>query len=400
MGPLGKTGLEQRGRRLMSAELSADGGYDDVSRQIVDLISRGEARSRSQLATHLAMAPSTIGIKVQSLVDAEILRERGEGVSRGGRRPRLLEINGDAGVVLTVDIGGSHARVGLHSLDGTLLDSRSLPVDLANGPIATLEVISGLLDELASQSVVRMIGIGLLGPVDTSLGGVTQPSRMPGWADFPVGAHMHKRHGVAVVVENDANLAALGEHRARFGEYGHSITVKAGTAIGSGIIVDGRVYRGATSGAGDIGHSPVPDAGDFGCSCGNTGCLETVASGASLVRQLREGGRDTVETTADVLELVHDGDIEATTLVRSAGTHLGQVLASNVNFLNPHAVFLTGSLSASVPFLAAARSRVYEACNPLATQQLRIEAAQTGADAVLLGAARYALDSMELPRIA
>ena len=106
---------------------------------------------------------------------------------------------------------------------------------------------------------------------------------------------------------------------------------------------------------------------------------------------------DEVETTEHVLALARDADPLATTLVRTAGTHLGQVLSGVVNFFNPHAVFLTGSMSASEPFLAAVRSRVYEACHPLVTQQLHIEAARTGADAIILGAARLALDGLEIP---
>jgi predicted NBD/HSP70 family sugar kinase len=98
---------------------------------------------------------------------------------------------------------------------------------------------------------------------------------------------------------------------------------------------------------------------------------------------------------AEVLELARNGDPIATTLVRTAGTHLGQVLSGVVNFFNPHAVFLTGSMSASEPFLAAVRSRVYEACHPLATQTLRIESARTGPDAALYGAARLAMELVD-----
>lgn len=112
---------------------------------------------------------------------------------------------------------------------------------------------------------------------------------------------------------------------------------------------------------------------------------------------MRERGQSDVDTTSDVLARARDADPLATTLVRTAGTHLGQALSGVVNFFNPDAVFLTGSMSASEPFLAAVRSRVYEACHPLITQRLRIEAAETGADAIVLGAARYALDQMDVP---
>jgi predicted NBD/HSP70 family sugar kinase len=370
---------------------------DDVARRIIDLIARGEARSRSELAAALGLAPSTVSLRVQSLIDAGVVDERGDGTSRGGRRPRLLGIDDASGVVLTADLGGGHARIGAHALSGALRETRSIPVALADGPEATLDAICAVFDELAQGTTVRAIGISLPGPVDIATGTVIQPSRMPGWPGFRVADHVRSRYGVTVAVDNDANLAALGEHRAQLGASGHSITVKAGTAIGSGIIVDGHIHRGATGAAGDITHTRIDASGDIPCSCGNTGCLETVASGASLVRQMRERGRTEVRTTADVLALAFDAEPEATSLVRTAGTHLGQALSGVVNFFNPHAVFLTGSMSASEPFIAAVRSRVYEACHPLATQQLRIEAAQTRADAILHGAARWALHNLELP---
>jgi len=381
----------------MTPDTDRSSADEDLSRRIIDLIARGQASSRSELAATLGLAPSTVSLRVQSLIDAGLVNERGDGTSRGGRRPRLLGIDEGSGVVLTVDLGGGHARIGAHSLSGELRETRSIPVVLADGPEVTLDAVCEVFDELARDTAIHAIGISLPGPVDIDRGTVTQPSRMPGWPGFRVPDYVRARYGVPVAVDNDANLAALGEHRAQFGANGHSITVKAGTAIGSGIIVDGHIHRGATGAAGDITHTRIDGSGDIPCSCGNTGCLETVASGASLVRQMRERGRTDVETTADVLALARDAEPEATTIVRTAGTHLGQALSGVVNFFNPHAVFLTGSMSASEPFIAAVRSRVYEACHPLATQQLRIEAAQTRADAILHGAARWALDNLELP---
>lgn len=369
----------------------------DDNRRILDLVASGHARSRTQLADHLGLAPSTVGLRVQQLIDAGLLQEAGEGSSRGGRRPRMLRVAEDGGIILTADLGGGHARIGRHGLSGAIQRVETIPVDLTTGPEETLATVARAMDRLITGSTVRAIGIGLPGPVDVASGSVDQPSRMPGWSGFRVGDHLSDRFGVHVAVDNDANLAALGEHREQFGTAAHSITVKAGTAIGSGIIVDGRVHQGATGAAGDITHTRIDASGDIPCSCGNTGCLETVASGASLVRQMRERGATDVHTTAQVLALAQDADPTATTLVRTAGTHLGQALSGVVNFFNPHAVFLTGSMSASEPFLAAVRSRVYEACHPLATRRLRIEAARTGADAIILGAARLALDELEVP---
>jgi len=370
----------------------------DDTRRILDLVASGRARSRSQLADQLGVAASTVGLRVQALLDSGMLTEAGEGTSRGGRRPRILRVADDGGIVLTADLGGGHARIGRHGLSGAIQRVETIPIDLTQGPEPTLAAVADAMERMVTGSPVRAIGVGLPGPVHVETGSVDQPSRMPGWSGFRVGEHLSARFGgTRVAVDNDANLAALGEHGAQFGTAGHSITVKAGTAIGSGIIVDGAVHRGASGAAGDITHTRIDGSGDIPCSCGNTGCLETVASGASLVRQMRERGVEGITGVDQVLALARDADPVATTLVRTAGTHLGQALSGVVNFFNPHAVFLTGSMSASEPFLAAVRSRVYEACHPLATQRLRIEAAGTGPDAIILGAARLALGDLEVP---
>lgn len=366
---------------------------DHHSRRILELVARGEATSRSRLAAALGLAASTVGVKVQDLIDAGLLSEVGTDSSRGGRPARALRVSEEGGDILTVDLGGGHARIGRHAVSGALLQTATIPVDLAAGPGPTLDAVAAALTEIAGGALIRAIGVSLPGPVDLTTGSVELPSRMPGWPGFRVGEAISERFGVPVAVDNDANLAALGEHVSRFRSSRHSITVKAGTAIGSGIVVDGRLHRGATFAAGDISHTRIDGAADVPCSCGNTGCLETVASGAGLVRQLREQGVD-VSTTAGVLALARDADPAASQIVRMAGRRLGEVLSGVVNFFNPDAVFLTGSLSSSEQFIAAVRSRVYEGCHPLVTRNLTIEAAQTGADAILFGAARLVLDTL------
>ena len=366
---------------------------DQHSRRILESVARGEALSRSALAATLGLAASTVGVKVQGLLDSGLLREDGKATSRGGRPARMLHISDDGDDVLTVDLGGTHARIGRHSVSGTIRQTLAIPVNLVDGPKPTLEAISAALEKVSSHGAIRAIGVSLPGPVDTTTGVVELPSRMPGWQGFRVGTALAERFGVPVAVDNDANLAALGEHVARFGRSHHSITVKAGTAIGSGIIVDGRLHRGASFASGDISHTRIDRAADVPCSCGNTGCLETVASGAGLVWQMRDRGVD-VSTIAEILALAANADPLATSMLRKAGKRLGEVLTGVVNFFNPHALFLTGSMSASEPFIAAVRSRVYEGCHPLVTRELRIEAAQTGADAILLGAAHLVFDEL------
>ncbi|GAA1304242.1 ROK family transcriptional regulator [Pseudonocardia xinjiangensis] len=378
-------------------------GDPALTARIVALISSGAATSRTELARGLGLAASTVSLRVQELIDLGVVRETGAGPSRGGRRPRLLELCSDGGFVLVADVGGTHARAGVVDFTGALSDVEEIPVPVAAGagPEATLDLLGGVFDDLvrrraggesATEGIgASGIGIALPGPVDLERRCADSPSRMPGWDGFPVGRWLEERFGVVTVVENDANLMALGEHVSSAHPVRHSVTVKAGSAIGSGIVVDGVVYRGADGAAGDFSHARVPAGGDIPCSCGNTGCLETIASGAALVRVLQAAGRD-VTDTAQVIRLARSGDPEATTLVRTAGRHLGEVLCTVVNFFNPGAVFLGGGLSTVEPFVAAVRSQLYEGCHPLVTQRLLIARASAGADAGLVGAGRSVLD--------
>lgn len=370
------------------------GAHDAQARHIVDLIARGESLSRSDLARALNLAPSTVSLRVQELLDAGILQESGQVASNGGRRARRLSLNESRGRVLAAEVGGGHARLGLLDLGGRLHEARSIPLTVAEGPDATLDTLTAALTDLAGDADIRGIGVALPGPVNVATGSVEQPSRMPGWRGFRVAEALSRRFDLPVVVDNDANLMALGEHDHSLGRTGHSITVKAGTSIGAGIVVSGAVHRGATGASGEITHTRLDGVADIPCSCGNRGCLDTIASGAALVRQMQEHGYE-VETTANVLQRARDSDPIATTLVRTAGTHLGQVLSGVVNFFNPDALFLTGSMSTSEPFIAAVRSRVYEACHPLVTRTLRIESARSGQDAALYGAARLVRDRID-----
>ena len=171
------------------------------------------------------------------------------------------------------------------------------------------------------------------------------------------------------------------------------MVVKAGTGIGSGLVVEGRLHRGRGGVAGDISHVRVAAGGGNPCSCGNRGCLETVASGAALIRGLREAGVE-LASAAEVMAAAENAHPEVPPAVRRAGLLLGEVLATVVNFANPDAVLLGGALSGAEAFVAAVRGALYERCLPLATRELRIDRVRTGADTALVGAGALTLEEV------
>jgi len=363
---------------------------------IVSLVASGRATTRASLAHALGWAPSTVSTHVQRLIDDGVLKPSDNITGNRGRPAGCLTVADGSSQVVAIDLGGRHASVGLLSLTGVIEHREAMSVDLAEGPVAVLEKLAvataTMVAARPASHAVRAVGLAIPGPVDPVLGVIRQPARMPGWDGFAVRDWLNARLGWPVFIENDANLMAYAEHVVRQDGMASTVTVKAGTGIGAGIIVGGAIYRGATCAAGDITHYKVAAADDNPCSCGNRGCLETVASGAALVAALRAQGMD-VATTRDVVNLARSGDPTATTAVRQSGANLGRVLCAVVNFFNPRAIYLGGLLPTVEPFVAAVRAELYQGSHPLATRHLTVEPTRVGADGVLVGGGRLAVEN-------
>ncbi|HEY0698637.1 MAG TPA: ROK family transcriptional regulator [Micromonospora sp.] len=375
-------------------------------RDLLRLVASGAAVSRADLARLSGLSPSTVSQRVEALISQGLLEETGAGKSRGGRRPRQLAVPTGGAVIGAIDLGAHHARIGTLDLSGQVVEVRSRPVRIEDGPEAVLgellAEVAALVPETARRTggappggtvgaALRGIGIGIPGPVQHSTGRIVSPSRMPGWNGFDVPAFCRDHTDAPVVVDNDANLMALGAHRAAHPELDHAVYVKAGTGIGAGVISGGQLHRGAQGSAGDISHCRVTADPAPLCSCGNTGCLEAVASGATLVRALREQDLP-VDDLTGVLKLIDDGDRHATALARQAGRSIGEILAVVVNFYNPQVVAIGGRLAGCEPLLASMRATLYDRCLPLATQELLIERVNVGPDVGIMGAAQLVID--------
>lgn len=366
---------------------------------MLQLIRESGMLSRTDLARMSGLAASSVSSRVDDLLSSGLIEEAGDGLSSGGRRPRLLRIRSGGGVALAAELGSRHARLAVVDLSGGQVASDELAVSFADGPEAVLTAVSDRLAEMAGDaSAVRGIGMGLPGPVDPVTGQVTNPSRMPGWHGMRVADWLSERFGAPAVIDNDANLLALGEYRARWAQAGvrHLVAVKAGRGIGCGIVAGGAVHHGANGAAGDISHVRVgsvdPEHARL-CECGRKGCLETMASGAALLAELAASGRPLTSTT-DLVEQVHHGDPAANLAVRTAGRYLGEVLSVVVNFFNPEVIVLGGILAAADPLIASLRAAVYDRCLPMASEAVTITTVSAGPDAALIGAANLILDRL------
>jgi predicted NBD/HSP70 family sugar kinase len=362
---------------------------------MLGLIRSGQARSRAEIARVTGLSPTTVAQRVDVLIDAGYVREAGMGVSQGGRRPRALEVDPTTGVVCAVDLGSQHATFGLLDLSGRLIATRRERIDIADGVEPILTWMVGVADELVAEHAepgqrLRGYGIGVPGPVDSRTGTLVSPSRMPGWNGVDVAAAVSDLTGLPTVVDNDANLMALGEHGLDR-SVADLVFVKVGSSIGCGVIASGSLHHGHHGMAGDISHVTVPDAPPVLCSCGRTGCLDAVAGGRAIVRALRDAGVQ-VESVDDVLALARDAHPLATRMLREAGTRVGRVLATIMNFFNPQRLVLGGILGEAEAFVAGVRSAIYLECLPMITDELDIVVSQAKEQAGILGSGGLVLD--------
>jgi predicted NBD/HSP70 family sugar kinase len=359
---------------------------------LLQLLRDGRPRTRAELARAAGLARSTVSGRLDALLSAGLIAVGDEGVSTGGRPASRFAFNPSARVALAADLGATHATLAVTDLAGTSLATRTAQLDIADGPEPVLGWLIGAGRELLAEceqeeTKLAGIGIGLPGPVEHSTGRPTNPPIMPGWDGFDVPGWVSAELDAPVLVDNDVNVMALGEHATAFPGDDHLVFVKVATGIGSGIISDGRLHRGAQGAAGDLGHVLAPHGGDVPCRCGNTGCLEAVASAAAIAAKLREEGLD-VAGSMDVVALVRAGNMRAAQAVRQAGRDIGEVLAACVSLLNPSVIVMGGSLAeAGEMLLAGVREAVYRRSLPLATEHLRIVSSVTGAQAGVVGAA-------------
>jgi predicted NBD/HSP70 family sugar kinase len=369
---------------------------------LLHLIREEVAVTRADLARVTGLARSTVAQRVDTLLANGLVRDTGGSVSTGGRPPAVLAFNRDAGVVLVADLGATHARVAVSDLAGTPLAERAGDLDIALGPEEVLtwvdERFAELLAEIGkSPAEVRGIGVGVPGPVEFDSGRPVNPPIMPGWDDFPIPDWFAGRYAAPVLVDNDVNIMARGEHRMHWRDTEHLLLIKVGTGIGCGIVAEGHIHRGARGAAGDIGHIRATSSEDVICRCGNIGCLEAVAGGQALAERLAEQGADAAQSR-DVVRLVRSGHAGAIRMVRDAGRTLGEVLAGTVNFFNPAVIVIGGDIAeAHAQLLAGVREGIFSRSLPLATRDLRIVHSRLGDRAGVIGAATMVIEHVLSP---
>lgn len=365
--------------------------------------------SRHVLAGRLECSKSKANALAAGLIEQGLLEETGLQPSSGGRRPETLQLARGLGVVIGVDLGATSLDVAVMRPDLGVLAHHGEEADVRAGPGVVLARVRDLMRELLarcglSAKNVIGVGIGVPGPVDFASAQLVNPPLMPEWDSFSIRDYLGEAFSAPVFVDNDVNLMALGELWRLQRSLQNFMVIKVGTGIGCGIVCHGEVYRGANGSAGDVGHICVDQAGPR-CHCGNFGCVEAMAAAPAITRVateaaqagesqaladlLRANGR---LTAMDVGQASRNGDAAANAIIQRAGSLIGQMLASVVNFFNPSHVFIGGGVTQIGPlFLASVRQSVYHRSLALSTRHLEIQYTPLGAQAGLVGAGALAM---------
>ncbi|MDP3878768.1 MAG: ROK family protein [Dehalococcoidales bacterium] len=322
----------------------------------------------------------------------------------------LREVGEQERPVLTIDVGGTKIIAALVSAQGEMIAREYFSTLADEGTAAVIDRIIAAVNRLLklnkmTLSLINSISIAAAGIIDMDRGVITVSPNLPGWHDVPLRDVIAERCKVSVFLLNDASAAALAEHRLGAGrEVNNLIFITVSTGIGGGIIVDGKLYLGASGGAGEIGHMTI-DVNGPRCLCGNNGCLEVLSSGTAIAREamarIRHGEKSSLtamaggnleNVTAEEVSLAaQDGDSLALAVIERSARYLGAGLVNLVHIFNPEMIVVGGGVSKMGDLLLEpVRQTVDERAFPLLAQGVRIVPARLGDDAGAFGAALFA----------
>ena len=301
-----------------------------------------------------------------------------------------------------INVSGIQARAALVDHSGALIDTKV--ADIA--PKQLIPQLAALVEEIGSRGTIAAIGVAIPGLVNRQTDRVIAPRELPATMVEDLHGQLTRATGLRVELENDANAAAYGEYKVGAGRGARNMFyMMIGNGIGGAIILDGKLWTGASGFAGEVGHITIDTEG-LECVCGNTGCLETVASAPSIVRRARERlNRDGTSslsrlalnktfTADDIAHQANEGDDFALMMIERTGKYIGTGVASVINLLNIETVVLGGGVMDAGalilnPIIQEAKRRAFQPC----FEATDIVAAKLGLDGAPIGAALLARDA-------
>lgn len=366
--------------------------------EVLALVRHGPT-TRAAIGRTTGLSRTAVAARVDGLLRTGLVAE-GDVVPSGGGRPAgTLRFRAEGGVVLAAAIGRSRSQLAVCNLAGEVLANDEADQEPGTGPEELMPRVVGRLSALLSEAKVRdgsvrAVGLSIPGSADFEGGASLDVPILPGWNGVPLAPWFAPLTDAPVFVDNDANVMAAAEREALLRDHRDLLLLKASTGLGLGVVVDGRLVRGAWGTAGELGHVRVAGAEGLPCRCGATGCLETVAAGWALVQQMQETGSD-VRHVRDLVARAADGDAAARSLLRESGRKVGEALAAVVTLLGPEAVVVGGDMAVAYDvYVAGLRETLHAHALPVVTRNLELLPSTHGEMGGVVGCAVMALDEV------
>ncbi len=380
---------------------------------VLETVRAHRTLSRARLATETGLNPSTISNIIGELIQEDLIRETDLVQAATGRPGRLLELNPSGGCAMGVEINVDYLSVILTDFAANVLWRRreaSRPEDGQQAIMQQVLLLAKEAEAVGAGQGLRLlgIGVGVPGLVDAHSGLLRFAPNL-GWRDVPILGILDASFSCPIYVENEANAAALGEHF--FGaarDAKNFIYLSAGVGLGSGIVIQGNLFRGEFGYAGEAGHMTLDVNGEL-CACGNRGCWETFVGPRAVERRVRrslaEGQASSLQDLAagdlekivfmDVVKAAMDNDPAALSAIQDVGHYLGVGVASLVNLFNPEMIVLGGALNLASSIIVDEVQRVISArtLKP-GLESLQIIPSVLGLDACVMGAVALVLDDI------
>lgn len=315
--------------------------------RITEQLLKGGPATQADLSRSTGLSTATVSNIVKSMAAADLVTLTP--VTSSGRRAMSVRYNGGSAIAAGIDFGRTHVRVVLADTGYHVVAEEEIPLPRGHQATEGIAAAAKLLEKLMTEAGVSRAdltgaGAGIPGPIDNRNGKVVHGAILPEWVGINLQNELRKALKIPVFVDNDANLGALAQ--LTWGDQGgvkNLVFVKIGSGIGSGIILNGALFHGSFGVTGEIGHVTIDEHGII-CHCGNRGCLETVASTATMVAQLSRGLKTPI-STADILSQAAAGDPATLRVIDDAGAAVGRALANVANLISPSVIVVGGPLA-------------------------------------------------------
>jgi predicted NBD/HSP70 family sugar kinase len=385
---------------------------------ILQLIHSGMNNSRLELAKMAELSPSSITAIVQRLIKKGLVVESEPSTSQLGRRPIPLQVRGDVAYLVGVDLGSFFLRIVITDINGEVVYRSQSRTEMQVGRERVLEKTFHSIHQAIRESkippkLIKGIGIAHSGVIDSEAGVVLsypRPGQMAEWKNVPLREIFRKEFNFHCVLEDSVRTATIAERSFGAGrDLSNFLYIDAGMGIGAGIFIDGKIYRGAGGRAGEFGHITVNESGPL-CSCGNTGCLESVASCGAIIQNVKTAidkgidskirelaGGDLEKISIELIaKAAEEDDSLAYRVLQRSASYIGIGLANLVNLLNPKVVIFGGALFREIPQLIAdpLRRIIKQRSLEKSAQEVQLVVSTLGGEGSAMGAARLTAEAI------